>query len=79
MPQWTDPAEDHLHMGWATSTSDVLQPFANGGYYANFLADEKPDVVRAAFGKNYDRLAEIKAAYDPQNFFNQNLNISPAA
>ena len=79
MPQWTDPAEDHVHMDWAKSASDALLPFANGGYYANFLADERPDVVRAAFGENYDRLAKIKATYDPKNFFSQNLNISPAA
>jgi FAD/FMN-containing dehydrogenase len=78
MPQWTDPAEDRLHMDWARSASDALEPFANGGYYANFLADERPDVVRAAFGENYDRLAKIKATYDPKNFFSQNLNISPA-
>lgn len=79
MPQWTDPAEDHLHMDWAKSASDALVPFANGGYYANFLAEERPDVVRAAFGENYDRLAKIKRTYDPTNFFSQNLNISPAA
>ena len=79
MPQWTDPAEDDVHMGWAKAASDALQPFANGGYYANFLADERPDVVRAAFGENYDRLAKIKATYDPKNFFSQNLNISPAS
>jgi FAD/FMN-containing dehydrogenase len=79
MPQWTDPTEDQLHMGWAKSASDALLPFANGGYYGNFLADERPDVVRAAFGENYGRLAKIKATYDPKNFFSQNLNISPAA
>jgi FAD/FMN-containing dehydrogenase len=79
MPQWTDPAEDQMHMDWAKSASEALLPFANGGYYANFLADEKPDVVRAAFGQNYDRLARIKSTYDPKNFFSQNLNIRPAA
>jgi hypothetical protein len=34
--------------------------------------------VRATYGKNYDRLAEIKAVYDPQNLLRVNQNIRPA-
>ena len=49
--------------------------------YLNFtgLADEAPSAgVDSAFGRNLLRLAEIKAAYDPGNFFNLNNNIKPA-
>jgi len=39
--------------------------------------DEGQDRVRATYGDNYDRLAEIKAKYDPDNFFRINQNIHP--
>ena len=34
--------------------------------------------MRAAFGENYDRLAAIKASWDPDNVFRGNQNIVPA-
>ena len=44
----------------------------------NFMMDEGQDRVRATYGANYDRLAEIKAIYDPTNLFRINQNIQPA-
>jgi len=41
--------------------------------------EEGQDRVRAAYGENYDRLAQIKAKYDLDNFFHVNQNIRPAA
>ena len=54
----------------------------NGSLYLNFtsVADEAVTVgVESAFGKNLQRLQEIKAQYDPDNFFRLNNNISPAS
>ena len=38
---------------------------------------EGEDRVRAAFGEHYDRLAAVKAEYDPENLFHGNQNIRP--
>jgi FAD/FMN-containing dehydrogenase len=44
----------------------------------NFLADEGPDRVRAAYpDETWDRLVEIKRRYDPTNLFRLNQNIAP--
>jgi hypothetical protein len=45
----------------------------------NFLDQEDDAIIRASFGSNYDRLAELKRKYDPENFFRQNQNVVPAA
>jgi FAD/FMN-containing dehydrogenase len=48
------------------------------GAYVNFLVDE-PERVRDAYpGATYDRLAQVKARYDPTNVFRLNQNIPPA-
>ena len=57
--------------------ASILQ--TDAGAYVNFLGDEGPERVRAAYpGKTYDRLAEIKRRYDPDNLFRLNQNIPPA-
>ena len=77
--QWTDPAEDSRHMSWTRSVYGSLQPFTASARYVNYLDhDDTGDAAAAAYGPNYQRLQQIKAKYDPQNFFRQNLNIIPA-
>jgi hypothetical protein len=55
-----------------------LESLANGAY-VNFLSDTSEASVATAYpSSTYARLANIKAKYDPENVFNQNLNIKPA-
>ena len=49
-----------------------------GGAYVNFMMDEGEDRIRASYRGNYERLAEVKAVYDPNNLFHINQNIPPA-
>ena len=73
-----DPANRDLITNWAKDYFDALHPHGAGGAYVNFMMDEGEDRVRASYRENYDRLASIKAKYDPQNFFRVNQNIRPA-
>jgi FAD/FMN-containing dehydrogenase len=73
-----DPANAGALREWCVSYSDAIKPHAMGGGYVNFHMDE-PDRVRGMYGANYDRLARIKAQYDPDNVFRVNQNIAPAA
>jgi FAD/FMN-containing dehydrogenase len=76
--QWMDPADDEQCIAWARETYAALQPFVGLGRYVNYLDDDEPgDAVAAAYGPNYRRLREIKAKYDPENFFHMNQNIRP--
>ena len=50
-----------------------------GGAYVNMMMDEGQERVRASYRDNYDRLARIKATYDPDNVFRVNQNIQPKA
>ncbi len=78
LSQWTDPADDEQGIAWARETYAAMQPFVGVGRYVNYLDDDEPsDAVAAAYGPNYRRLREIKAKYDPENFFHMNQNIRP--
>ena len=76
---WEDPADTEENIAWARGFRRDIARYATGGIYLNFIGDEGEDRVRAAFGDaKYDRLAAIKAEWDPQNVFRGNQNIKPA-
>jgi FAD/FMN-containing dehydrogenase len=74
---WDRPEEDAAHMNWARAVWSALQPFSTGGVYANNLGDEGEQRVKAAYGDNFERLAEVKSRYDPKNLFRGNQNVHP--
>ena len=65
---------------WVRDFWAALSPYAigNGDGYVNGTADYQEDRVRGSYGEaKYDRLARIKADYDPGNVFHVNANIVP--
>ena len=75
---YATPEERPVHEAW---TADLAGELSRGdaGAYVGFLGDEGEERVRAAYpGATYDRLAEVKATYDPDNLFRLNQNIPPA-
>jgi FAD/FMN-containing dehydrogenase len=76
----TDASDEELMRDWVVSSWETLHPYSakSGGGYVNFMMDEGQDRVRATYGENYERLARIKAQYDPDNVFHVNQNIKPA-
>ena len=56
---------------------DTVAPYSSGSHLLTFQSEADDAVIRAAFGDNYARLAEVKRKYDPTNFFALNANIRP--
>ncbi|ORJ61386.1 hypothetical protein B5M45_09825 [Mycobacterium simiae] len=77
--RWAPGDDGQLHIGWVRETFAATSAWHSGGTYTNFLAYDDDGRVRDAYrnGK-YERLATLKAKYDPDNIFNSNPNILPA-
>jgi FAD/FMN-containing dehydrogenase len=77
---WTEDAASECNIAWTRAAWADMRRLGPGGLYLNFagLGEEKEDLVRAAYGANYDRLVELKSRYDPGNLFRMNQNIKPA-
>jgi FAD/FMN-containing dehydrogenase len=72
-----DPADDAADTKWVRDYADAVAPHSEVGGYVNFMDDDDGSRVRANYGSNYDRLVQIKRAYDPGNLFRINQNIAP--
>ncbi len=76
--EWLDPAETEANIAWTKDTFAAVSEHLVARRWLNYLGDDQnDDAIRAAYGPNYDRLVEIKRAYDPQNVFHLNHNITP--
>src|SRR5215471_14793718 len=76
---WEAPEESAGHIRWVRAFSQAMRPFTRG-FYVNQVGtetDEGSDLIREAFGANYQRLADLKRQYDPTNLFRHNQNITP--
>ncbi len=78
MGNWRVARETPQHIAWVRDAWSRLAPHSTGAVYLNYLGYEERDadiLARSTFGLNFNRLVEIKAKYDPTNFFQLNNNI----
>jgi len=75
---WTDPADTDANIKWTRETFASLRPQFAARRWLNYLGDDQgDDAIRAAYGRNFERLREIKRRHDPDNVFHLNHNIAP--
>ena len=74
---WPDPADNEANTAWVRDYYDALAPYSEAGGYVNFMSGDDRDRIEASYRGNYQRLVEIKRAYDPGNLFRVNQNIEP--
>jgi FAD/FMN-containing dehydrogenase len=77
---WTDQAGAQENVAWTKDLFAAMEPFLVDRRYLNYFSEDDvgEDPVRAAYGPNYERLVELKKAYDPDNLFRLNANVPPA-
>ena len=75
--RWESTAEDRSCIDWARAFFKATKPYASAGAYVNFMTEDEGERVTAAYGSNYDRLAQLKKRFDPENVFHLNQNIKP--
>ena len=78
---WGDATLDAAYVEHVRASYERLRPWVGKGVYVNMLNFDELDRVVEAYGgpAKYERLGEVKARYDPDNFFRRNHNIAPAA
>lgn len=74
---WMDSEEDESVMQWTRDFHAAMAPFSREAVYVNLLAEDEPERIRAAYGRNFERLRDLKRKWDPDNLLNGNQNIAP--
>ena len=75
---YQDPGSRPEHETWVSDLSNRLASGTPGAAYLNFLGDDSPDAVRAAFPQStWEQLVDVKTKYDQDNLFSSNHNIPP--
>lgn len=75
---WADAAQSDANIRWTREFWRAMQPFLADAAYVNYLGEVSEEGMQAAYGRKYERLAALKAKYDPGNFFRMNHNIKPS-
>jgi len=74
---WPDPADNQANTAWVRDYYAATAPLSEDGGYVNFMAGDDQGRIRANYRGNYERLVDVKRAYDPDNLFHLNQNIQP--
>ena len=76
---WESPEHDEENIAWTRAFYEDARRFSSGQVYFNFagLLEEGEAAVRESYGQNLERLVDVKTAYDPENAFRFNANITP--
>jgi len=57
---------------------DAIHPYSGfEGGYTNFMAEDDMGRVKESYGASYEKLRQVKRAWDPDNVFHLNQNVVP--
>jgi FAD/FMN-containing dehydrogenase len=70
-----DPSADD-YIAWIARARATVGDFGTQGAFINFI--DRNIALEEYYGKNLDRLREVKATYDPDDFFSFEMSIPPA-
>ena len=75
---WEKPEDDAVNMKWARDAFEAMKPCSTGGTYVNFLTEEEStDRIEAAYGRPaLQKLAALKAKWDPAGFFRHTKSVT---
>jgi len=77
---WADAATSNANIAWTRDVYGAMQPYLADRRYVNYLdGDDEQATTQTVYGSNAERLAALKARYDPDNVFRLNHNIRPRA
>lgn len=74
---WADPGQNEANIGWVRRYYEATAPQSEEGGYINFMSEDDQSRIKANYRGNYERLVQVKQAYDPGNLFHLNQNIRP--
>jgi hypothetical protein len=77
LANWADPSDDASNISWVKQLFQTLRPAMKPGVYINFMSGDEQDRVPEVYQERLQRVASIKAHYDPRNFFRLNQNVLP--
>ncbi|MDX1665215.1 MAG: FAD-binding oxidoreductase [Candidatus Promineifilaceae bacterium] len=66
---WSDPGDDERVIGWTRAIHEALMPYSTGGAYLNYLDRDDELRLTDAYRDNYERLDQIRNAWDPEGVF----------